>query len=111
MQGVLDNYDLLLTPTLASLPVENASDGNTLGPMSVEGVPLNRLIGWCLTFPLNFTGHPAASVPGGLVDGLPVGLQIIGRKFADADVIAASAAFERARPWSQHYAIPAAREV
>jgi amidase/aspartyl-tRNA(Asn)/glutamyl-tRNA(Gln) amidotransferase subunit A len=111
VQGVLDNYDLLLTPTLACLPVENAPDGNTLGPESVEGVPLNRLIGWCLTFPLNFTGHPAASVPAGLVDGLPVGLQIIGRKFADADVIAASAAFERERPWSQHYAIPAAREV
>lgn len=111
VQGVLDNYDLLLTPTLACLPVDNASDGNTLGPASVEGVPLNRLIGWCLTFPLNFTGHPAASVPAGLIDGLPVGLQIIGRKFCDADVIAASAAFERARPWSQHYAIPAAREV
>jgi amidase len=109
VQSVLDSYDLLLTPTLACLPVDNASDGNTLGPETVEGVPMNRLIGWCLTFPLNFTGHPAASVPAGLVEGLPVGLQIIGRKFADADVIAAGAAYERARPWSQHYAIAASR--
>jgi amidase/aspartyl-tRNA(Asn)/glutamyl-tRNA(Gln) amidotransferase subunit A len=111
VQGVLDGYDLLLTPTLACLPVDNASDGNTLGPESVNGEPLNRLIGWCLTFPLNFTGHPAASVPAGLADGLPVGLQVIGRKYADADVIAACAAYERARPWSQHYAIANAREV
>lgn len=103
IEGVLANYDLLVSPTLAALPVENGMDGNTLGPAEVEGVAVDRLIGWCMTYFLNFTGHPAATVPAGLADGLPVGMQIIGRRYADADVLAASAAFERLRPWRATY--------
>jgi aspartyl-tRNA(Asn)/glutamyl-tRNA(Gln) amidotransferase subunit A len=49
------------------------------------------------------TGQPASSVPCGFTkDGLPIGLQIVGRRFDDATVLRASAAFERARPWAQH---------
>ena len=104
MQGVLDDYDLLVTPTLAGLPVDNANDGNTLGPATVGGEEVEPLIGWCLTYIINFTGHPAASIPAGMLDGrLPVGMQIIGRRYADADVLAASAAFERLRPWQDSY--------
>jgi amidase/aspartyl-tRNA(Asn)/glutamyl-tRNA(Gln) amidotransferase subunit A len=46
-----------------------------------------------------------------MADGLPVGMQIMGRRGADADVLAASAAFERLRPWGESYAIPAARPL
>src|SRR5882724_8208462 len=84
IQGVLDRYDLLVTPTLACLPVDNAGDGNTVGPTSINGERVDPLIGWCLTYPINFTGHPAASIPAGLSDGLPVGMQIVGRRYADA---------------------------
>jgi amidase len=108
---VLRTHDLLVTPTLAALPVDNATDGNTLGPSSVEGVEVDPLIGWCLTYPVNFTGHPAASVPAGDVDGLPVGMQLIGRRYGDAGVLAASAAVERLRPWSGAYARCAARPL
>jgi amidase/aspartyl-tRNA(Asn)/glutamyl-tRNA(Gln) amidotransferase subunit A len=99
IQGVLADHDLLVHPTVACLPVENADDGNTVGPSEVEGVAVDPLIGWCLTYFANFTGHPAASIPAGQVDRLPVGMQIMGRSGADGDVLAASAAFERLRPW------------
>jgi Asp-tRNA(Asn)/Glu-tRNA(Gln) amidotransferase A subunit family amidase len=104
LQDVFDRYDLLVCPTLAALPVDNATDGNTLGPAEIQGQRVDRLLGWCLTYPFNFTGHPAASIPAGLsADGLPVGLHIAGRRFADETVIAASAAFEQVRPWAATY--------
>jgi amidase len=111
IQGVFANYDLLITPTLAGMPVKNRDDGNTVGPMHINGEEVDPLIGWCLTYPINFTGHPAASIPAGMVDGLPVGMQIIGRRYADAGVFAASAAFERLRPWVENYAICEARPL
>jgi amidase len=104
-QGVFDKFDLLVTPTLACPPVDNARGGNTVGPSMINGVEVDPLIGWCLTYFVNFTGHPAASIPAGLVDGLPVGMQIIGRRNADMDVLTASAAFERLRPWHNNYDI------
>lgn len=111
VQSVFARYDLLVTPTLATLPVKNEAGGNTHGPSSVNGIAVDQGIGWCLTYPFNFTGHPAASIPAGLADGLPVGMQIVGRRYADADVFAASAAFERLRPWAATYQIPAARSL
>jgi amidase/aspartyl-tRNA(Asn)/glutamyl-tRNA(Gln) amidotransferase subunit A len=105
IESVLQRYDLLVTPTLACMPVKNATDGNTLGPSQINGEEVDPLIGWCLTYLTNFSGHPSASIPAGLVDGLPVGMQIIGRRGADADVLAASSAFERVRPWTDAYRI------
>jgi amidase len=104
LRKVLDRYDYLVSPTLACLAVGNATDGNTVGPEKIEGEKINRLIGWCMTYLINFIGYPAATVPAGLADsGLPVGMQIVGGRYADADVIAASAEFERLRPWMDTY--------
>ena len=106
IQDVFVDHDLLVTPTLAVPPVENVDDPETqtVGPSEINGEPVDPLIGWCLTYPLNFTGHPAASIPAGLTDdGLPVGLQLVGDRFADTDVFAASGAFERVRPWHDTY--------
>lgn len=104
IQDVLDRFDLIVTPTVAVAGVPNATDGHTLAPTAVNGEPVDSLIGWCLTHPINFTGHPAISVPAGLTpEGLPVGLQIGGGRFADSQVLAAAAALEGARPWAQHY--------
>ncbi len=105
IQDVMAGYDYLVTPTLACLAVDNADDGDTMGPAEINGEAMNRLIGWCMTYPINFTGHPAASVPAGLADGLPVGMQIVGQRGADSDLLAACAAFERLRPWRETYRI------
>ena len=49
------------------------------------------------------TAQPAISVPCGFTaDGLPVGLQIVGRRFAEATLLRAAAAFEAAHPWAHH---------
>lgn len=105
IQNVFKNYDLLITPTVASLPTENGQDGNTVGPSQINGEEIDPLIGWCMTYITNFTGHPSASIPAGLADQLPVGMQIIGKRYADTDVITASAVFEKLKPWSHIYDI------
>lgn len=109
VQGVLDRYDFLVTPTNSCMPVDNADDGDTMGPTHVAGLSVERLIGWCMTYFLNFTGHPAASIPAGLAGGLPVGMQIIGGRYDDTGVITASRVFEQIRPWDDAYAICRAR--
>ena len=106
VQGVVDTYDFLVTPTLSAVQVDNATDGNTVGPREVAGREVDPLIGWCMTFFTNFSGHPSASVPAGMIDGrLPVGMQIIGGRYDDAGVLIASRAFEQVRPWDATYQI------
>ncbi len=92
-----ERFDFLLTPTTA-VPPFAAGDKP---PREIDGESVS-VLGWMpFTYPFNLTGQPAASVPAGLTaDGLPVGLQIIGRRHADRAVLAAAAAFEAARPWS-----------
>jgi amidase len=109
LQTIMADFDLLVSPTLACLPVENLTNGETKGPTVIEGVEVDPLIGWCMTYFTNFTGYPAVSLPAGLSDGLPVGMQVIGRRGADLDVFRAAAAFERVRPWDHIYEIPANR--
>ena len=92
----LARFDLLLTPTTAVPPFPVG----TGVPREIAGREVSRL-GWMpFTYPFNLTGQPAASVPAGFTDdGLPIGLQIVGRRHADRTVLAAAAAFEAACPW------------
>ena len=91
-----ERYDLLLTPTTATPPFRHG----ILYPTEIAGVKVDREASSIFTYPFNVTGQPAASVPCGFTkDGLPIGLQIVGRRFDDATVLRASAAFETARPW------------
>jgi aspartyl-tRNA(Asn)/glutamyl-tRNA(Gln) amidotransferase subunit A len=98
VQRFLARFDLLLMPTVAVPPFEVGRPGLN----EIDGQPVPPL-GWMpFTFPFNLTGQPAATVPVGMTSsGLPVGLQIVGRRFADRTVLAASAAFEAARPWAE----------
>lgn len=100
IEAVLAEYDLLVTPAAAVPPFEHSRNG----PAEIDGEPVtNPVVDWCLTWPFNLTGHPVASIPAGFVDGLPVGLQIVGHRHADETVLAASAALERVRPWQDAY--------
>ena len=96
----MQSYDLLLTPTLAVPPFAL----HTQGPEKIDGRIVAPFQWLAFTFPLNMTGQPAATVPAGWTDdGLPVGLQIIGRHLDDPLVLRASAAFEAARPWKHRW--------
>jgi Asp-tRNA(Asn)/Glu-tRNA(Gln) amidotransferase A subunit family amidase len=97
-QELFAEYDILVSATLGTTPFPKGEL-----PEEIDGVEIESLRGWVLTQPYNFTGHPAASIPAGFVDGLPVGMQIAGRRHEDDIVIAASAAFERQRPWYDQY--------
>jgi amidase/aspartyl-tRNA(Asn)/glutamyl-tRNA(Gln) amidotransferase subunit A len=106
VQALFANYDLLVTPVLSVERVPDGQDGLTLGPRQVLGVDVDPFIGWCLTYPFNFTGHPAASVPAGLSrSGHPIGLQIVGPRFRDDLVLSCAAEFGRARPWRDTYRV------
>nr|MBA2453017.1 amidase [Chloroflexia bacterium] len=69
-------------------------------PEQIPGKPTTYL-GWTgISYPFNLTGQPAASIPCGFAsDGLPVGLQIVGRWRDDLTVLKAAAAFEEIAPW------------
>jgi len=99
VRPLFEKYDLLLTPSLST----TAFECGRINPASWPQ-PSNKWdwLAWAsFSYPFNFTGQPAASAPAGFTKaGLPVGLQIVGRRYADLTVLQASAAFEQARPWA-----------
>lgn len=103
IEDALKGSDVLVTPTLTVPPYsKHLADGypTEIDGQSVRGVPTDMMLTWIF----NLTGHPAASVPAGFTDdGLPVGLQIVGKRFAEADILSVAAVLEQARPWMDHY--------
>jgi len=93
-------YDLLLTPTLPLPPFPVGIDW----PREVAGQKVHPLNYLGFTYPFNLTGQPAASLPCARTpDGLPIGLQIVGRRFEDLTVLRAAAAFEEISPWKDKW--------
>jgi aspartyl-tRNA(Asn)/glutamyl-tRNA(Gln) amidotransferase subunit A len=96
-RAFFERYDVLLTPTVAFPPLPIGE----FYPATIGGVPVGRDAASAFTYIFNMTGQPAATVPCGFTKaGLPIGLQIVGRRFDDVTVLRASAAFESARPWA-----------
>jgi aspartyl-tRNA(Asn)/glutamyl-tRNA(Gln) amidotransferase subunit A len=97
IRKIFSRYDLLITPTLpitAFAAGVSAQEGLKDSPVDCwNWTPFSAIF--------NLTHVPAASLPAGFTQkGLPVGLQIIGPRFADLKVLQASAAFESIRPWA-----------
>jgi amidase len=99
VQAFQTSHDLLLTPTSATppFPVEQPH------VVEINGRPVGKAMQRSyLTYAFSVLGLPAISIPCGFTSqGLPVGLQIVGRRRGEAAVLRAAAAFEAARPWSR----------
>ena len=98
VRAFMETRELLILPTVAvpPFPVEIPY------PTQINGKPLDNYTQWFfLTYGITVTGLPAISVPCGFTaSGLPVGLQIVGRRRQEAMVLRAAAAFEAAAPWA-----------
>jgi aspartyl-tRNA(Asn)/glutamyl-tRNA(Gln) amidotransferase subunit A len=88
-----ETYDLLLSPVL---PVSSLDVGKNIP----DHLRDRNLVSWVYyTYPFNLTGQPAATVCAGIAsDGMPVGLQIVGRALGEYDVVRAAAAYECTKP-------------
>ena len=89
-----DTYDLLVTP---AMPITAFTAGQDLADMDTQ----EDWMDWSpFTYPFNLTGQPACVVPCGFTKmGMPVGLQIVGPRYADLLVMRAAGAFEHVRPF------------
>jgi aspartyl-tRNA(Asn)/glutamyl-tRNA(Gln) amidotransferase subunit A len=91
-------FDILITPTTAVPPFE-------LGKMFPEKIAGKSVspVGWMpFAYPFNMTWNPAASIPCGWTkDGLPIGMQIVGKKWDEKTVLQVSKAFEELSPWQE----------
>ena len=100
VQKWFEEADYVVTPTLsrAALPIEQ----DLFEPIMIDGVEAGELrSNWFpYTMPFNITGHPAITVCCGFAsDGLPVGLQILGRFRDEASILRAAAIYEASEPW------------
>ncbi|MCU1400592.1 MAG: putative amidase [Acidimicrobiales bacterium] len=95
MAAIFTEVDLVIT---ASNPdVAFAAEGPL--PSEFGGITAGAGNNGRLTFPANMHGNPAVSVPAGTLDGLPIGMQIIGRHYAEQQLLDAALVFERNEPW------------
>jgi len=89
-ERTFEAYDVLLTPTSPTVAFkigEKADD------------PVQMYLSDVCTLPINIAGVPAISIPAGFVDGLPVGMQFIGKHFTEETLLRAAYAYEQATPW------------
>ena len=102
--NIFRKIDILITPTLACPAFELGKSQINMETMktniNIDGKNVSST-GWLpFTYPFNASGHPAASIPcGWSSNGLPIGMQIVGKKFDELTVLQVSKAFEDVAPW------------
>jgi len=95
MADVFDQADVLIAATNPDVAFGAEVTLNT----SVDGRTVRPENNGALTIPANVTGNPAVSIPIGAIDGMPVGMQVIGPHHHDAVLLDLARIVERARPW------------
>ena len=101
VQSWFERYDVIVMPTLARTAI--SIEERLFETIEIEGRKTDtvRKAWYPYTHPFNLTGHPAVSLPAGFhSDGLPVAIQLIGRRAEDARLFRIAALFEQARPWA-----------
>ena len=104
VQKWFDGADYLVTPTLTrtALPI----DQDLFEPIVIDGIEVGELRrNWFpYTMPFNITGHPAITVCCGFGgDGLPIGLQMVGRFRDEASILRAAAIYEASETWLERW--------
>ncbi|MEA2213564.1 MAG: amidase [Solirubrobacteraceae bacterium] len=93
-----DDFDVLLTPGLATTPIAAEGGFGRSAPVAVNIA--GRFTPFTAAF--NLTGQPAVTIPAGLsVDGLPLSVQLVGRPGAEDTLYSLAAQIEQAAPWAQ----------
>lgn len=104
VQGWFDDVDIILTPTLSRTALD--IDHDFFGDVIINNKPAGtvRQAWYPYTHPFNLSGNPAITLPAGFSsDGLPIALQLVGRRGEDALLLKAAALFENASPWADHH--------
>ncbi len=92
----LREYDLLLMPTTVATAAENPTSQQHASDDEIMHTAFGNTLNTCQ---FNATGHPAISIPCGRIDGLPVGLMLVGRHYAEKTIYRAAHAFEQSVDW------------
>jgi Asp-tRNA(Asn)/Glu-tRNA(Gln) amidotransferase A subunit family amidase len=102
MYRYFKDYDILITPTLPCTAFKPGwLDSGTVFP-TIGKKSLNITSWMTFTYPFNMTGLPAASIPSGWdKSGLPIGMQIVGKRYDEKTVLQVSKAFEEIAPWQE----------
>ncbi len=98
---MLEKHDVFICPTTA-LPAVSADFDQSRDEVRINGRPVDPMLGWVMTAPFNTLSRcPVITVPSGRArNGVPTGIQIVGRTYRDADVFRAAMAYETAvGPW------------
>lgn len=97
---ILQKHHLLICPTNA-LPAVPAEFDHSRDKLTINGRNVNPMLGWVMTTPFNMMSRcPVLSVPSGRAsNGVPTGIQIVGRTYRDQDVFRAASAYEAIKPW------------
>ena len=85
-----EKYDALVTPTSPTVPFK-------IGEKLDD--PLQMYLSDVFTIPINIAGLPAITIPAGFADGLPIGMQLIGKPFGEEAILRAAYAYEQATEW------------